>query len=130
MSAPALNKCPDIPALNKCPDISRPSIAEKFLGVDELAEALGISVERLKASAWRMHAKAGFPPRLPGCGWRWSRRAVEVWIDATGVPASDEQREELTGGADNSALRPNAAPMLRLVDGQRASLEARYGGRT
>lgn len=125
MTGGALNERPDISTLNESPDISRPSIADKLIGVEELAPALGLTIGQLKAKSWRLHRDRGFPPRLPGCGWRWSRRAVETWILAAGVPdAPDEE--------DVDVETPDARrgqPMLRLVAGQRASLEERYGER-
>lgn len=125
MTGGALNESHDIRALNESHDIRRPSIADKLIGVEELAPALGLTIGQLKAKSWRLHRDRGFPPRLPGCGWRWSRRAVETWILAAGVPDAPDDGEV----DDETPDARRGQPMLRLVAGQRASLEERYGER-
>lgn len=82
--------------------------------IDEVASAIGKSASWLKRHYARFSLEHGFPHPLPGGGWRWPRRAVELWLVAGGV---------IRSGANNNA------PGADLISLQNASLKQRYGAK-
>jgi hypothetical protein len=62
--------------------------ARRVACADEIAAMLGCKPRAFHARRARLVA-AGFPPPLPGLGWRWDIQAVEAWISAqSGAPGA------------------------------------------
>lgn len=80
--------------------------------LQEVAAALGRKPDWLRRN-WRKLEASGFPSPLPGSGWRWPRRAVELWIASSGRAPSVAPVNDNAAGADLVALH-------------RAELAARY----
>lgn len=92
----------------------QPPSQSPTMSLDELAGLLGLEPEQLKRRHLKMTRRAGFPARLDGAAWRWSRRAVLRWIDAAAQPAA--------APATNDNI-----VQFTLGDLQRADLAERYG---
>lgn len=107
--------------------------------IDEVAELLGRDVDGVKRR-YRQLLAAGFPRRLPGSDWRFSRALVRVWVNSHGAlqAANDDQVHagrtgDRAGGisglpADSSTERSPPPVALSIVDLQHEHLSRKYGG--
>lgn len=94
-------------------------LQEETATLAEVAATLGIEEQRLKRSWRRLHLKTGFPPPLPCGGWVWSRRAVSLWISASGQVGTGKG-----SSSNDNAVRANLPGGI--VAAQQAALHARY----
>lgn len=87
--------------------------------IDEVAALLGRDVEGVKRR-YRQLLATGFPRRLPGSDWCFSRALVRAWVNAQGTPVV---------GNDNGVVVTIAPePVGSLVDLQHKHLSRKYGG--
>lgn len=85
------------------------------MGLDEVAALLGRDADGVKRRYPKLLA-SGFPRRLPGSDWRFSRALVRAWVDAPVVTGNDNAVTVATGPAGS------------IVELHRAHLARKYGG--
>lgn len=91
------------------------ALQDKFVGISELAQVMGVSELTLKRTWLKRHNENGMPRKSP-CGWLWPRRSIELWLAGAILPAND-----------NDGL-PEPA-IVDTIESQNAALRIRYGGR-
>lgn len=89
-------------------------LMDESASIEEVAGSIGKSAVWLKRHYLKFSHEHGFPRPLPGGGWRWPRRAVELWLVAGGI---------IRAGANTNA------PGADLISLQNASLKQRYGAK-
>jgi hypothetical protein len=91
-------------------------LSEKFVGLQELAEMLGLKPDTLKRTWLQRHVRLGMP-RKSAAGWLWPRRSIETWLEGNALAAND-----------NEAPR-DPPPAADAITAQNIALRQRYGGR-
>ena len=93
----------------------RADLAEDLVTAAELAEAIGLPENEVRARAAAWTREHGFPCRLRPFGWIWSRNAIRQWMRSASSKTEEFAIE---------------TPPLTIVGEQRAALTERYGGRS
>lgn len=99
-------------------------LAALTVSIDDVAAAIGKTVDQLKRDHRRLTRDHGFPRPLPGANWRWPRKLVEIWIDAGGCDPEPAIKIVVA----NDDMPTDDAGIGRIVAGQHANLARRYGG--
>lgn len=71
------------------------SLADRVVGISELALALGRSEQWIKRQWLNLHMEEGMPRKLP-TNWVWPRKAMENWIEQQGAVFSQESADQAT----------------------------------
>lgn len=87
-------------------------LSKETADIQEVANATGKSPTWLKRNWLKFNEEHGFPRPIPGGGWMWPRRAVELWLIAGGVIMRSANSNE---------------PGVDLISLQRQAHHERYG---